>query len=195
MMSFLRKIKNAASGSPFLKSLFAGAGFLLFLAFGVSWVTLARLVPDGVSGDVAVVALGVVFVGTFLYLLMKHIQNVLTGVEKPLPVILMTLFNLALLILAFAWIYSMIGIINNRPDGSGEAVYDFFTCVYFSMVTLTTLGYGDYVPQGAGQYLAAVEAMTGYIILGLLASSSATILQRQAQEHEEKNEQQEDEQE
>jgi voltage-gated potassium channel Kch len=126
---------------------------------------------------------------------MDHIQNVLTGVEKPVPVILITIFNLVLLILAFAWIYSMIGIIDNRPGpGTGEKVYEFGTCIYFSMVTLTTLGYGDYIPQGAGQYLAAVEAMTGYIILGLLASSSATILQRQAREqeqHEEKKRDQE----
>jgi voltage-gated potassium channel Kch len=134
---------------------------------------------------VAVVTLGVIFVSIFFVLLLSHIQNVLTGVEKPVPVVLITIFNLVLLILAFAWIYSMIGIIDNRPGpGSGEEVYEFGTCVYFSMVTLTTLGYGDYIPQGAGQYLAAIEAMTGYIILGLLASSSATILQRQAREHE-----------
>lgn len=185
-MAFINKFKDLVRRIPFLKTLTVGFGFIAFLFFGVSWVTVAKFVPDGVSGDIAVVCVGIVFVGIFLALLMKHIQNVLTGVENAVPVILITIFNLALLILAFAWIYSMIGIIDNRPGpGTGEKVYEFVTCIYFSMVTLTTLGYGDYIPHGAGQYLAAIEAMTGYIILGLLASSSATILQHQAQEHEE----------
>ncbi len=39
--------------------------------------------------------------------------------------------------------------------------------LYFSIVTFTTLGYGDYQPVGYGRYLAATQALAGYLVLGL----------------------------
>lgn len=39
--------------------------------------------------------------------------------------------------------------------------------IYFSIVTFTTLGYGDYQPVGYGRYFAATQALAGYIVLGL----------------------------
>ena len=42
---------------------------------------------------------------------------------------------------------------------------------YFSVVTLTTLGYGDVLPAGqSGQILAMSEALAGYVLLGGLLS-------------------------
>lgn len=41
------------------------------------------------------------------------------------------------------------------------------TCLYFSIVTWTTLGYGDYRPTEALQMWAAVEAMVGYIFMAI----------------------------
>ena len=52
-------------------------------------------------------------------------------------------------------------------DGKPEPV-DFDTAVYFSTVTWTTLGYGDYAPVPDLQLLAALEAFTGLIFFGLL---------------------------
>jgi hypothetical protein len=41
--------------------------------------------------------------------------------------------------------------------------------VYFSVVTFTTTGYGDYVPnRGVGQVLASIEALTGVLLMALL---------------------------
>ena len=43
--------------------------------------------------------------------------------------------------------------------------------LYYSVVTLTTLGYGDVVPSSmAGQIIAMVEVITGYVMLGGLLS-------------------------
>ena len=43
--------------------------------------------------------------------------------------------------------------------------------LYYSVVTLTTLGYGDVVPASAsGQLVAMIEVITGYIMLGGLLS-------------------------
>ena len=41
-------------------------------------------------------------------------------------------------------------------------------CLYFSTVTFTTLGYGDYRPEGRLRYVAASEAVTGAIMIALI---------------------------
>lgn len=51
--------------------------------------------------------------------------------------------------------------------GSGESVYP----LYFSFVTITTLGYGDMVPAAGGtRMLAAVEAIIGQLYLAVLVA-------------------------
>lgn len=59
----------------------------------------------------------------------------------------------------FAEIYMRIGMFD-----------DFLTSIYFSMVTWTTLGYGDFVPTNAARLYAAFEALIGYLYLGLFVS-------------------------
>jgi potassium channel LctB len=39
-----------------------------------------------------------------------------------------------------------------------------FTSLYFSAVTLFSVGYGDIVPIGIGRFLAMIEALIGYIL-------------------------------
>ncbi|MEK6858636.1 MAG: potassium channel family protein, partial [Nanoarchaeota archaeon] len=36
--------------------------------------------------------------------------------------------------------------------------------LYFSTVTITTVGYGDFVPLGVNRWLAALEAFLGMLI-------------------------------
>jgi len=46
-----------------------------------------------------------------------------------------------------------------------------FTYFYFSIVTFTTLGFGDVVPVNTiGQIIVAVEVISGYVMLGGLIS-------------------------
>jgi voltage-gated potassium channel Kch len=46
------------------------------------------------------------------------------------------------------------------------ALPDLQTAFYFSMVTFTTLGYGDIVLSGEWRTLAAIQAANGVIIFG-----------------------------
>ena len=46
------------------------------------------------------------------------------------------------------------------------ALPDFETAIYFSMVTFTTLGYGDVVLTGSWRMLASLQAANGVIIFG-----------------------------
>jgi Ion channel len=59
--------------------------------------------------------------------------------------------------------YKYLGII----DPNGLLVKQPRTCFYFSIVTYTTLGYGDYKPSEQAQLFAASEAILGYILFGV----------------------------
>ena len=75
--------------------------------------------------------------------------------------------------LGFGWMYSMV----EMDFGSYPTLLSPF---YFSVVTLTSLGFGDVVPTSiAGQLLAMLEVFFGYIMLGgLLALFTNKIARR-----------------
>ncbi|MCH5318423.1 MAG: two pore domain potassium channel family protein [Paramuribaculum sp.] len=55
------------------------------------------------------------------------------------------------------------------PD---ENPMDYGSCLYYSIVTITTLGFGDYTPTHAwSQAVTACEVMTGLIVLGLFLNA------------------------
>lgn len=55
------------------------------------------------------------------------------------------------------------------PDGAGT---DFGSWLYYSIVTITTLGFGDYTPaHGMAQCVTAVEVMCGLTILGFFLNA------------------------
>ncbi|PUZ92369.1 potassium transporter Kef, partial [Vibrio vulnificus] len=46
-------------------------------------------------------------------------------------------------------------------------VLEFLNAVYFSVVTFTTLGYGDISPVGLARFIAALEAFLGSFTMAL----------------------------
>lgn len=52
--------------------------------------------------------------------------------------------------------------------GAETAELDFLTSVYFSVVTITTLGYGDVSPSGLARPLACTEVLLGLVFAGFL---------------------------
>ena len=73
-------------------------------------------------------------------------------------------------IFAFANAYQIYGgvVVN------GVAAIGFADHLYFSVVTFTTLGYGDFLPTGTTRFIATFEALLGYayfaVVIGLSAS-------------------------
>jgi len=74
----------------------------------------------------------------------------------------------------FAWLYSMVGIdYGEHPT--------WLSNLYFSIVTLTTLGFGDVVPATwLGQVVVMSEVITGYMMLGGLLSIFSNKMARRA---------------
>lgn len=62
---------------------------------------------------------------------------------------------------AFAVIYSACELV---VDGNGDPAGPLHS-LYFSIVTLATVGYGDLRPVGLGRLVAVVEVMTGWLLL------------------------------
>ncbi|MCZ6646766.1 MAG: pentapeptide repeat-containing protein [SAR324 cluster bacterium] len=58
-------------------------------------------------------------------------------------------------------------IVYRAEAGFTENLLIFLNCLYYSVVTFTTLGYGEIVPLGAVRAVAAVEAFIGAFTIGL----------------------------
>ena len=90
--------------------------------------------------------------------------------EKPINVILFSL----LLIFVCAMIYFFMGIMGSNGEIIFQSTHSwmsnltsFLYCIYFSVVTFTTLGYGDISPIGWTRMTASTEAFMGSFILAL----------------------------
>jgi hypothetical protein len=73
------------------------------------------------------------------------------------------------LILMFALVYYY------RLDIEGMTYGD---ALYYSVLTWTSLGYADLSPSGEMRLVTAVQAITGYVYLGLLVSVLASVVGR-----------------
>lgn len=153
----------------------ATAAFALFLLSGGVWIGLARLLPEGVPRSALVVAFGVLFAGVFVWLLVARVRVILEGSGSLLRHGAVVVLELVLLLAVFAAVYQKLGLLDNTRPG-GPVTHDYFTSLYYSVVTFTTLGYGDFYPRGVGRVLAATQALTGYVILGIIASTAASVL-------------------
>lgn len=88
----------------------------------------------------------------------------------PLKILLKTLRSATITIFLCATVYY-----GERVAPFSEAAYkksdfleNFFTNIYFSVVTFSTLGYGDFSPQtGLSKFTSAFEAVSGNLHLGI----------------------------
>lgn len=52
----------------------------------------------------------------------------------------------------------------------GNTTQSFIDCVYFSLTTYTSLGFGDIAPTGWIRFLAGMETLTGLVLIAWTAS-------------------------
>ncbi|OEF97628.1 hypothetical protein BHF68_14565 [Desulfuribacillus alkaliarsenatis] len=83
-------------------------------------------------------------------------------------------------VILFALLYSLFDIVNlgslvdhyngsyklNEPMNAGSTRV--LNALYFSVITLFSIGYGDVTPFGLSRFLAIIQAMLGYILPAVL---------------------------
>ena len=116
------------------------------------------------EGAHAFVPYFILVINSVLFLEIKEFlsreENIKDSFYKLLNVSLTGLSNIGL----FAYIYYKAGV----EGPAGVIVGDFITSLYFSIVTWTTLGYGDLKPTDELRLLASLEAFMGYIYMAVL---------------------------
>ncbi|MDD5008033.1 MAG: ion channel [Syntrophorhabdaceae bacterium] len=75
-------------------------------------------------------------------------------------------FSMVCTIFTFAQVFSKAGFY----EADGKVSHDFLGAIYLSIVTWTTLGYGDLRPTESVRIFAGIEALTGYLYLGLFVA-------------------------
>lgn len=107
----------------------------------------------------------------------SKVMSLSTGYgEKPYRIIS---FSLEFIVLC-AMIFSFIGIHHasghffqfSSSASFAENLAVLYDALYFSVVTFTTLGYGDFTPVGAGKMLAMLEAFSGAFCISLFSIST-----------------------
>ena len=90
--------------------------------------------------------------------------------EKPMRLI----YAAAVIIVSFSLLYANVGLLHNgvvsdfsQANNATDALQVFFNSMYFSIVTFTTLGYGDFSPIGLSRIIASVQAFTGSFTIAL----------------------------
>ncbi|MEC1778056.1 potassium channel family protein [Schinkia azotoformans] len=83
---------------------------------------------------------------------------------------LLLIITYVILLVGFGFIYTMIEasgtsiILESGNEVEPPFLHKMGTGMYFSAVTLFSLGYGDVVPIGVGRPLAVLEALIGYLL-------------------------------
>lgn len=90
--------------------------------------------------------------------------------ERPLRVILFSLAFILICGIAYFFLGVSDGgkiVVLNYQSSLANNLLNFSKSLYFSVVTFTTLGYGDLVPIGISRLIAAIEAFAGSFTLAL----------------------------
>ena len=126
----------------------------------VLWMFFTPVLPTGEFWDVQMMC--VPFVLVFSCALWQGIvRNELpSAIEKILAGAMIISF-ICTVTMVYALAYRYMGLIED-----GNVTHDPTTCLYFSIVTWTTLGFGDVRPVPDARLLAASEAVVGYIFMG-----------------------------
>ncbi len=92
--------------------------------------------------------------------------------EQSQMLVYISIISLFISIYTFAAIFYLNDLVVDA-NGLGVTFGDAF---YYSGVTFTTTGYGDFIPVGLGRYLAVMEALVGIVTMSLFTAVFIRIL-------------------
>ncbi len=146
--------------SPLLKDI------LYLIPYPLAFLLVAVFYTSGVLSAIQALALGSIVL--LFALLSAFFRYSSMGL-----LLFVIILSIPFFVIEFALIYADLGIIS--ANGVKPDALDY---LYFSVVTFTTLGYGDFQPTEAARLFAAVEALVGYVVLGVFVSVLIVVAQR-----------------
>jgi hypothetical protein len=136
---------------------------------GVAFALPVALVPLS-RVEFLIVPILVIIVVVFVNFLLSMTKGV--GDRRGSIILAFIALNIFFMIILFARLYQLNGLVQ-PPGECGEAAgcpVAFWNAVYFSIITWTTVGYGDFSPTPSSRIFAATEALSGYLIMSLIIS-------------------------
>ena len=139
--------------------------YCAYLAFSATWNLYSPQYAD-------VPFLGLLFSGFVILIILGMTSNETSKWQRFTLIELIILVSAAaiMMISSYARLYRVHGIVDTATN---KVTKDPSDCLYFSMVTWTTLGYGDFRPNPSARFLAASEAMLGYIVMAIIVGVCA----------------------
>ena len=159
-------ILGTAAWSSSRRSSLRAAGFVMA---GV--VASMPFLSEGIGGPALVLGSSYAFFVTGVVL-----RDVLGDGDVNLCTVCGALASFLLLTVAFGLVFGLVefvapGSFEGLPTGAGEALVDVQALQYFSVMTITTVGYGDVTPVSQlARSLAAIEALIGQFFLVVLVA-------------------------
>jgi Ion channel len=98
--------------------------------------------------------------GAYFYCLIRFVRELPRDMMGIASFTMISVSFTLLQVISFGICYQNTGLISNLHLGPADYIY-------FSAMTWTTVGYGDITPSGSSRFLAAVEALHGYIFMGI----------------------------
>jgi hypothetical protein len=135
---------------------------LVLLGLMGLWLFIPPDFPKGQMYSTLVVCAGssAVFLVASSVLIM---QNRFLSTSGKIIAVAFVVTWLCIVIMGYALAYHYVGLFDEN-----KVTRDPITCLYFSIVTWTTLGYGDVRPLAAARLIAASEAVVGYLTMAAL---------------------------
>ena len=131
------------------------------------------------TASVVLVVLTIVIMYETLRLTSNHLAELpLRPRARIIAVVLATFVGHTAAVWTYAFAYWVLAVKWQVGGFAGLPVEGFQDCLYFSVVTYTSLGFGDHIPISHARLIAGVEALNGLLLIGWSASFTYLAMER-----------------
>ena len=143
-----------------------GLGVLLFSELWLSWFTTIGLSPQPkFIGTLALFGFAFFYTTTIAVIRLRSNMFFVAPGRLLRDIAISVFFS----VVSFALFYRTAGIIPTFDAKPPQEMTDF---LYFSIVTFSTLGYGDFRPSPDARLMAAAQALLGTVHIGMIVAAA-----------------------
>lgn len=143
--------------------------YITLLLFADLSLNNTSLILSCSNRTIASLAFSLLFIGLYFFIvaiILMPFRDKSDFRVNPYRLFLDTCTSGIFFIIVYSLIYKVLKIQNGGLD-----THDFTDYIYFSIVTFSTLGYGDFVPSPGARIMSSTQAILGNIHLGFIVAS------------------------